>query len=190
MMFNVLFSHQQIKQRIKALAVELKKFLDNAPSIYNQNCLNVTFVPVLEGARVFFNTLFTELSNTYPERDSRLYVTIRYVKLKSYDGTCSTGKPSLMWNISIPTNSLILVVEDIVDTGTTLNFLIEKLMQFQPLDIKVCALLDKPARRKHFVKVDWCCFRLPEDFDKFVVGFGMDYNEMYREESDIMILEK
>lgn len=80
----------------------------------------------------------------------------------------------------------VLVVEDIVDTGITLTYLIHVLSQRRPRSIRIAALLDKPSRRKRPIKVDYCGFEIP---DEFVVGYGLDYAEDYRNLKDICVLE-
>ncbi len=83
-------------------------------------------------------------------------------------------------------NKDILIVEDIVDTGLTLNYLKENIRSRKPLSLKVATLLDKPARRKVKLKPDYCGFEIP---DCFVVGYGLDFNENYRQLPDLCILK-
>jgi len=83
-------------------------------------------------------------------------------------------------------NSDVLIVEDIVDSGVTLNYLVNLLEQRRPKSIRIAALLDKPERRMRPVKVSYVGFRIP---DEFVVGYGLDYAEQYRNLDDICVLE-
>ena len=81
----------------------------------------------------------------------------------------------------------ILIVEDIIDTGLTLNYLVENLKSREPASVKVCTLLDKPSRRVEPVEIDYNGFTIP---DEFVVGYGLDYNEHYRNLPSIMVLRR
>ena len=81
----------------------------------------------------------------------------------------------------------VLIVEDIVDTGLTLNYLVENLKSRGPASLKVCTLLDKPSRREIPVKIDYNGFTVP---DEFIVGYGLDYNERYRNFPYIMVLSR
>jgi len=78
------------------------------------------------------------------------------------------------------------VVEDIVDTGTTISFLLDYLKKKKPASLKLCALADKPSRRRVPVPIDYCGFSVP---DKFVVGYGLDYDERFRNLPDIYVIE-
>lgn len=80
----------------------------------------------------------------------------------------------------------VLVVEDIIDTGTTLSYLMKMLEHRGPSSLALCTLLDKPERRLHEVKVDWTCFKVP---DKFIVGYGLDYAQKYRNLPYIGVIE-
>ncbi|MBE0466385.1 MAG: hypoxanthine phosphoribosyltransferase [Candidatus Desulforudis sp.] len=80
----------------------------------------------------------------------------------------------------------VLLIEDIVDTGLTLNYLLETLRTRNPASLRVCVLLDKPDRRKVEVSVDYLGFEIP---DEFVVGYGLDYNELYRNLADVWVLK-
>ena len=81
----------------------------------------------------------------------------------------------------------VLIIEDIVDSGQSMAFLIERLQRKKPASIRLCCLLDKPSRRKVPVAVDYRGFTVP---DKFIVGYGMDYAEQYRNLPDICVLEQ
>ena len=81
----------------------------------------------------------------------------------------------------------VLIVEDIIDSGRTLSYLLEILKGRNPQSIRLCTLLDKPERRVKQVKVDYCCFNIP---DEFVVGYGLDYAEKYRNLPFIGILKE
>ena len=85
-----------------------------------------------------------------------------------------------------PANAYVLVVEDIVDSGVTLTYLVHVLQQRRPRSIRIAALLDKPERRRAPVKVDYVGFRIP---DEFVIGYGLDYAEQYRNLPDVCVLK-
>lgn len=80
----------------------------------------------------------------------------------------------------------VIIVEDIIDSGNTLSYLKRLLSSRQPASIKICTLLDKPSRRKVDLTPDYCCFTIP---DEFVVGYGLDYDELYRNEKEIYVLD-
>jgi hypothetical protein len=75
----------------------------------------------------------------------------------------------------------ILLLDDIIDTGITLSFLLDHIRDHSPASLRVCALIDKPGARKIDVRPDWTAFKLEEPFDRFIVGYGLDYQERYRE---------
>ena len=110
-----------------------------------------------------------------------------FMAVSSYRGTCSTGAVKINKDLSedIAGRHLILV-EDILDSGVTLNYLKNYLQVRQPASIHVVTLLDKPARRRADIYADYSCFEVP---DAFVVGYGLDYNECYRNLPYIGILK-
>ena len=133
----------------------------------------VTFLIVLKGAKPFWKYLKKVIGNhiAYAEED---------IKLKSYHGTASKGAITLSKPPSISTirGREIVIIEDIVDTGRTLAFLLEYLAKSGAKKAVVCSLLSKPSRREVAVAVEYLGFEIE---DRFVVGFGMDYDEKYRE---------
>ncbi len=153
---------EQIHQRICELASEIRgEYADKHPVL----------VGVLKGAFVFLADLVREL---------RFPLQCDFVKLSSYGGgTETSGQVRLELDTSIPlAGRHVLVVEDIVDTGLTTAWLLAHLRKKQPASLRVCALLDKPARRRVEVTIDFVGFRIPE---QFVVGYGIDWAEAYRE---------
>jgi hypoxanthine phosphoribosyltransferase len=125
---------------------------------------------VLKGAFIFLSDLVRHL--TIP-------VKVDFIRLSSYgSGTVSSGKIKLTQKIEIDLkNKDVLVVEDIVDTGLTLAYLVDYLNSFSPKSVKICTLLDKYERRKADIKVDYACHVIREGF---LVGYGLDYAENYR----------
>ena len=169
---SVLYSRQEIEAAVTWLAAEITRD-------YRER--NPLVIGVLKGCFVFMSDLVRRLD--FPlETD--------FVQLSSYGrGTDSSGKIKIAQDLKTPVNGReVLVVEDIVDTGNSLAFLTDYLQQKgSPALIKFCCLLDKPSRRQVPVTVHYRGFVVP---DKFVVGYGMDYAERYRNLPDICILSE
>ena len=131
----------------------------------------VTLVSVLKGALPFMADLMRQL--TVPVR-------IDLMEVSSYGGTAteSSGLVRIIKDLSSSIDGRdVLLVEDIIDTGLTLNYLLRYLRGKNPASLRICTLLDKPARRLVEIPVDYVGFTIP---DQFVVGYGLDYNELYR----------
>ncbi|MCG2757103.1 MAG: hypoxanthine phosphoribosyltransferase, partial [Desulfobacteraceae bacterium] len=130
----------------------------------------LVLIGVLKGAFVFMSDLMRRI--TIP-------VKIDFVGISSYgSNTVSSGKIRLTREIEIDIkNKDVLIVEDIVDTGLTLKYLIDYLKSFDPKSVKICALLDKHERRKTEINIDYPCHRIEKGF---IVGYGIDYAEDYR----------
>ena len=130
---------------------------------------NPIFVGVLKGCFIFMADLMRHVS---------INCSMDFMAVSSYKGTTSTGavKINKDLNEDIGGRHLILV-EDILDSGVTLNYLKNYLLVRNPASISIVTLMDKPARRKADVYADYSCFEIP---DAFVVGYGLDYNERYR----------
>lgn len=113
---------------------------------------------------------------------------IEFIRAKSYQGTNSTGNVAVLGLEAIQLeNRSVLLVEDIIDTGLTLNAVIQKILEQNPKSVKIATLLDKPSRRKVDLKPDFACFTIP---DHFVVGYGLDYDNRYRNLPDIHVMRK
>jgi hypoxanthine phosphoribosyltransferase len=114
---------------------------------------------------------------------------LEFMKVSSYG---SESKSSGIINIHLDlkredlSDADFIIIEDIIDSGNTLSYLKRLLSSRQPKSIKICTLLDKPSRRKVSIDPDYCCFTIP---DEFVVGYGLDYDEIYRNEKDIYVLD-
>ena len=136
------------------------------------------FVGVLKGCFIFMADLMRQVS---------IPCSMDFMAVSSYSGTSSTGAVKINKDLSqdILGRHLILV-EDILDSGVTLNYLKQYLTVRQPASIQIATLLDKPARRKADIQPDYCCFQVP---DAFVVGYGLDYEERYRNLPYIGILK-
>lgn len=139
----------------------------------------IHLIGILKGSFMFLADLSRAI--TRPTR-------IDFIGISSYGkGKTSSGEVKLTKDLDCSIEgSEVLVVEDIVDTGVTLTYLINVLKQRKPRSVRIAALLDKPERRRSEVKVDYVGFRIP---DEFVVGYGLDYAEQYRNLGDICVLE-
>ncbi|MDI9241983.1 hypoxanthine phosphoribosyltransferase [Fusibacillus kribbianus] len=116
-------------------------------------------------------------------------VSLDFMSVSSYgSGTQSSGVVKIIKDLDEPlAGKHVLIVEDIIDSGRTLSYLVEILKQRGPADIRICTLLDKPSRRvKKEVEVDYTCFSIP---DEFVVGYGLDYDQKYRNLPYIGVVE-
>jgi hypoxanthine phosphoribosyltransferase len=121
-------------------------------------------------------------------RELGLPVEVDFVKLSSYGaGTRTSGKVKVVHGLKSPIKSRdVLIVEDIVDTGLTVSFLMSYLQKKKPASLKLCALVDKLSQHKVPVTIDYLGFTVP---DKFVVGYGIDWNEKFRHLRDICIID-
>jgi hypoxanthine phosphoribosyltransferase len=178
---KVLISREQIAQRVSELAAEITR--DFAGQ-------SVIFVGVLKGAAIFLSDL---------ARQVNLDSTFDFIGVSSYgnrpsppqelkSGWDSTGEVRLTKDVdqSMRDKNVILV-EDILDTGLTLTYLKKLLLAHQPKALKIAALLDKPSRRKLPLEGDYVGFKIP---DEFVVGYGLDYAERYRNLADICVVPR
>lgn len=174
---EILISREQISRRITEIAGQISADLNDEA---------VIFVGVLKGAAIFLSDLIREV---------RLDATFDFIGVSSYGlrqepGVCrawdSSGEVRLTKDVdqSLRGKNVILV-EDILDTGLTLTFLKRLLQGHEPRSLRTAALLDKPSRRKAPVEVEYVGFTIP---DRFVVGYGMDYAEQYRNLQDICVL--
>jgi hypoxanthine phosphoribosyltransferase len=159
---EVLLSEEQIEAKVAELG---KRISDDYAG------RELTLVSVLKGSLPFMADLMRRI--TLPLR-------IDLMEVSSYGGTSteSSGLVRILKDLSAPIDGRdVLLVEDIIDTGLTLNYLIRYLKGKNPNSIKVCTLLDKPARRLVEIPLDYVGFEIP---DAFVVGYGLDFGEVYR----------
>lgn len=131
---------------------------------------SLTLIGALKGSFVFLADL---------ARAINVPVQIGFIGVSSYgSGSETSGRIQITKELDVNIeNNDVLIVEDIVDTGLTLQFIIDYLQSFNPGMVKVCSLIDKSERRKVDVDVDYACYKIPEGF---LVGYGLDYNEDYR----------
>ena len=169
---SVLLSEEEVDRRIRELGEAVSR--DYAGK-------SVHLICVLKGGAFFACELAKRI--TVP-------VSLDFMSVSSYGaGTSSSGVVRISKDLDEPLEGKdVLIAEDIIDSGRTLAYLIEVLKQRQPADIRLCTLLDKPERRvKKQVKVDYVCFTIP---DEFVVGYGLDYDQKYRNLPYIGVVEQ
>ena len=158
---EVLYSEEDLKQIVRRMGAEISR--DYAGK-------NLFLVCVLKGSFVFMSDLARAID---------IPCTIDCLSVSSYgSGTSSSGEVQLIKDLTCPLGDKdLLVVEDILDSGVTLSFLLEMLSARHPRSIRLCTLLDKPARRKVDIKANYVGAEVE---DKFIVGYGLDYAEKYR----------
>lgn len=169
---RVLLSEEEVEKRIKEIAAQINQ--DYAGKEIHLIC-------ILKGGVFFTCELAKRL--TIP-------VSMDFMSVSSYgSGTESSGVVRIVKDLDQPlTGKEVLIVEDIIDSGRTLAYLMEFLQKRNPASIRLCTLLDKPERRvKKQVKVDYTCFTIP---DEFVVGYGLDYDQKYRNLPYIGVVEQ
>jgi hypoxanthine phosphoribosyltransferase len=178
---KVLISREQIARRVAEMGAKITRDFAGR---------SVIFVGVLKGAAIFLSDL---------ARQVQLDATFDFIGVSSYgnrpspvqelkNGWDSTGEVRLTKDVDQSLRSKnVIVVEDILDTGLTLTSLKRILLAHQPESLRIAALLDKPSRRKQPMQADYLGFTIP---DEFVVGYGLDYAEMYRNLPDICVLPR
>ena len=178
---KVLLSRQQIAERVAQIAADITR--DFAGQ-------TVVFVGVLKGAAIFLSDL---------ARQVQLDATFDFIGVSSYgnrpspaqelkSGWDSTGEVKLTKDMDQGLKDRnVILVEDILDTGLTLTYLKKIFLAHQPKSLRIAALLDKPSRRKMPIQADYVGFSIP---DEFVVGYGLDYAEKYRNLPDICIVPR
>src|SRR5437016_9251527 len=166
---EILLSREQIAGRVAELGQQI------TADFAGQSIL---LIGVLKGACLFLSDL---------ARQIELDATFDFIAVRSYGNQRqSTGEVQLIKDVTMPLrNQNVILVEDILDTGLTMTFLKKMLMAHQPRVLKTAALLDKPSRRVLPIEADYVGFLIP---DKFVIGYGLDYGERYRNLPDICVL--
>jgi hypoxanthine phosphoribosyltransferase len=159
-MMNVLFSEDMIQKRVSEVASKISEdFKDK----------EILIIAVLNGSFIFCADLVRNLN---------LKLAIDFISLSSYSGAQSKGKVRIISEFKEDiAGKDVLIVEDIVDTGITLDFLINEIASKKPNSIKTCVLLDKKCARTKEVPVEYSCFEIGNDF---IVGYGLDYNGFFR----------
>ena len=166
---SVLISEEELKQICKNLGEQITRDYEGK---------NLLVVSVLKGSVVFLADLLREI---------KCHCQIDFLAVSSYSGTKTTGVVKFKKDLDIDPDGMdILIVEDILDSGITLSYLSGVLMGRNANSIKICTLLDKPANRKTDIKADYVGRVIP---DAFVIGYGLDYDEKYRNLPYIGILK-
>ena len=157
---RVLISEEELQEKVAAAGEKISR--DFAGK-------NPLFIGVLKGCFIFMADLLRHVD---------IPCAMDFMAVSSYSGTTSTGAVKITKDLSEDiAGRHVIIVEDILDSGVTLNYLKKFLEQRNPASIHIATLMDKPARRKAPVYADYSCFEIP---DAFVVGYGLDYNERYR----------
>ncbi|MBQ3145482.1 MAG: hypoxanthine phosphoribosyltransferase [Clostridia bacterium] len=158
---KVLIDEQKLQARVDEIAKQIGEEYKNK---------EIILICILKGSIFFTVDLARKINED---------VRIEFIRVSSYgEGTESTGEIKMKLDLKDSIQGKdVIVVEDIIDTGRTLSYLIEYLKMKKPNSIKLCALLDKPERRVKKVNVDYTGFQIP---DKFIVGYGLDWDEKYR----------
>ncbi len=157
---NVLINKAKLERRIEEMAKQIQKDYEGK---------EIVFIGILKGSVIFMTQLAKNIKSS---------VALDFMDVSSYEGTESTGNIKINKDIrdSIEGKDVI-IVEDIIDTGRTLTYVREHLKQKNPNSIKIATMLSKPSRRVMELEVDYIGFAIE---DKFVVGYGLDYNEKHR----------
>ncbi|MBM4446767.1 MAG: hypoxanthine phosphoribosyltransferase [Chloroflexi bacterium] len=167
---KVLITQEEIRQAVAKLAAEIR---------WDYQGKQPLLIGILKGSFIFMADLVRELG---------LPVETDFVRLSSYGaGTETSGKVKVVQGLKTPIKGRdVIVIEDIVDTGLTVSFLIDYLRKKKPASLKLCALTDKPSRHKVPVTIDYLGFTVP---NKFIVGYGIDWNEKFRHLQDICCID-
>jgi len=167
---HILFRREEIEATVKRLAAEIKKdYQDKHPLL----------IGILKGSFMFMADLIRLLN--FP-------LEVEFIRLSSYGrGRSTPGEIKVVQGLrSLIKGRDVLVIEDIVDTGLTISFLLDYLRKRKPTSLKLCALTDKPSRRQVPVTIDYLGFTVP---NKFIVGYGIDWDEKFRYLPDICFVE-
>lgn len=157
---NTLISEEELQKRVKEMAKQISE---------DYKGKDITFICILKGS-VFFTV---DLAKNIPGN-----VKLEFIRVSSYHGTESTGKIELKLDLKEDIEGKdVIIIEDIVDTGRTLSYLKEHLKTKKPNSLKICTLLDKKERRVCEIEPEYVGFNIP---DKFVLGYGLDVDEVYR----------
>lgn len=168
--FKISIPEATIKERVKEVAAEISRDMEGK---------NPLLLGVLNGAFIFAADLARELTIPFE---------ISFVKLASYQGTISTGKVKEVLGINEDlTGRHVIIVEDIIDTGLTMKQMIESLGTRNPASVSVCTLLLKPDKVMEELDVNYCAFRIPNEF---ILGYGLDYDQQARGLKDIYVLDE
>ena len=166
---KVLLRSSVVQKRVREMGQQISKDFKGQ---------RVHLIGVLKGAAIFLSDLIRQI---------RVEVSLDFMAVSSYaDGSQTSGQVRLVKDLDTSIEGLnVIVVEDILDTGLTLGYLLRVLQQRKPKSLRIATLLDKPERRIKDVKADYVGFQIPNEF---VVGYGLDYAERYRNLKDVCVL--
>lgn len=167
--FEPFIVHTELQEKIAAIATQMNADYEDR---------DIHFISILNGAFIFSSDLVKNIT---------LPCYIHFLKVRSYEGTQSTGSVSSIIGLTESLeNKHIVILEDIVDTGATMQHVYKEVLKMNPASIKVASLLLKPEAYKGEIKIDYLCFSIP---NKFVVGYGLDYDGLGRNLKDIYQLK-
>ena len=168
--FEPYLNAAEVQEAVKRIAAEIQRDYDGKRPL---------FIPILNGSFIFSSDLFKYL---------KIEAEICFIKLASYKGTKSSGQVVTAIGLDIDIyDRHVIIVEDIVDTGKTLSAFLPQLIHQQPASMKVCALLHKPEASVYPITIDYLGFTIP---NKFVVGYGLDYDGLGRNIPEIYKLSE
>lgn len=157
---RILISEEELKKSVADIGAVITKDFEGKEPV---------FVGVLKGCFIFMADLMRSID---------LKCSMDFMSVSSYSGTNSTGAVKINKDLSQDIEGKdVIIVEDILDSGVTLSYLKNYLLGRNPSSVSIVTLMDKPSRRKADIFADYCCFEVP---DAFVVGYGLDYDECYR----------
>ncbi len=169
---KILMTEEQLKERVRALGEEISK-------AYRAD-EQVIAVGILRGSVIFMADLVRQITSN---------VELEFMAVSSYGASSKTsGVVKILKDLDTDIqNKHVLIIEDIIDSGVTLSYLRELLLRRGPKSLKICTLMNKPDRRKTEVPVDYIGFNIP---DEFVIGYGLDYDNKYRNLPYVGILKR
>jgi len=158
---EVLFTEEELKKRIEEMAARISEDYEGQ---------ELLVIGVLKGANMFLSDLIRKID---------LPMEVDFIAASSYgNATKSSGVVRILKDLDYPIQDRhVLLIEDLIDTGLTLHYLAENLKSRTPASFRICTLLDKPERRKIDIEVSYIGFNIP---DEFIVGYGIDYSQKYR----------
>jgi hypoxanthine phosphoribosyltransferase len=161
---DVFFDAEQIRRRIEALGAEIARGYDGEA---------VCVVGLMKSCLVFMADLIRALP---------LDLSCYFLQAASFrEIAAGEDRTDIIYSSDIPYEGLnILLLDDIVDTGITLSFLLDHIRDHNPRSLKVCVLVDRPGERKVEIHPDWAAFTIDQPLDRFIVGYGLDFDERYR----------
>jgi hypoxanthine phosphoribosyltransferase len=158
----VLYSEEQVRTRIAEIGSDVTRLFDGR---------EICMVGLMKSCLLFMADLVRQIP---------LDVSCHFLRASSLQGQ-GPVRTDIVYSTEIPYDGKhILLLADIIDTGITLNFLLDHIRERNPADLKVCTIIDKPGDRKIEVHPDWAVFTIKEPIDRFLVGYGLDYGESYR----------